>query len=204
MAGTYKTLESYVLATRITASLFMILVYSWIAIYPFPDVGMKWLAFGLGTIFAVSGLAGLWKLRRAVFLSANLALAAIHILSVIGTALTTIQDVLAASLLVLIVIFLAELGGSSILYSRIVRGIREPTDEEVTSRTKKAMSRHLIDAATIVVTAFSLSCALLLLGSMSIPTAMPSYIVAAEIAVLLVGIVLLGPKRGKGRNIKES
>ena len=143
-------------------------------------------------------------MRRALFLSANLALAAIHILSVIGTALTTIQDVLAASLLLLIVIFLAELGGSSILYSRIVRGIREPTDEEVTSRTKKAMSRHSIDAAIIVVTAFSLSCALFLFGSISIPAAMPSYIVAAEIAALLVGIVLLGPKRDKGRNIKES
>lgn len=197
MASAHKTLENHVLAARITASFLMILICAWTAIYPLPDVIMKWLVFGLSTIFTVFGLFGLRRLRKPLFLSANLALATIHILLVIGTALTTVQDVLAASLLLLTVVFLAELGGSSILYSRIARGIRRPSGREITSRTEKAMSRHLIDTAAIVLTAFFLSCGLLLLGSISITTAMPSYIVAAEISVLLVGIVLLGSRQNR-------
>lgn len=198
MAGAGKTLESYVLATRITASLLMVLVYAWIAIYPLPNVGEKWLIFGLGMVFTVLGLSGLWRLNRALFLSSNLTLAAIHILLITGTALTTVQDVLAASLLLLIVVFLVELGGSSILYSRIVRGIKEPSDAGVMSRIGEAMSRHLKDITSIVLMTFSLSCALLCLGSITIPAVMPSYIVAAEIAILLVSIVLLGSRQNSG------
>ena len=198
MAGAHKTLKSYVLATRITASLLTVLVYAWITIYPLPNVSEKWLIFGLGMIFTVLGLSGLWRLNKALFLSSNLTLAAIHTLLITGTALTTIQDVLAASLLLLIVIFLVELGSSSILYSRVVRGIKEPSDVGVTSRIRKAMSRHLIDITAIVVMTFFLSCALLFLGSITIPTVMPSYIVAAEIAILLVSIVLLGSRQNSG------
>ena len=198
MAGAHKPLKNYVLTTRIAASLLMILVYAWIAIYPLPDVSVNWLISGLGMIFTVLGLYGLWKLNKAFFLSSNLTLAAIHILLIIGTALTTVQDVLVSSLLLLIVIFLVELGGSSILYSRIARGIKEPSDGEVVSRIRKAMGRHLIDISAIVVMTFFLSCALLLLGSIAIPTVMPSYIVAAEIAILLVSVVLLGSRQNSG------
>jgi len=176
----------------------MILVYAWIAIYPLPDVSVNWFISGLGMIFTVLGLYGLWKLNKAFFLSSNLTLAAIHILLIIVTALTTVQDVLVSSLLLLIVVFLVELGGSSILYSRIIRGIKEPSDGEVTSRIRKAMSRHLIDISAIVVMTFFLSCGLLFLGSITIPTVMPSYIVAAEIAVLLVSVVLLGSRQNRG------
>lgn len=195
MAGAHKTLKDYVLTTRIAASLLMILVYAWMAIYPLPDVSVNWFVSGLGMIFTVLGLYGLWKLNKAFFLGSNLTLAAIHIPLIIATALTTVQDVVVSSLLLLTVIFLVELGGSSILFSRIVRGIREPSDGEVVSRIRKAMSRHLIDISAIVAMTFVLSGALLSLGSITIPTVMPSYIVAAEIVVLLVSVVLLGSRQ---------
>ncbi len=173
----------------------MILVYAWMAIYPLRDVSVNWFVSGLGMIFTVLGLYGLWKLNKAFFLSSNLTLAAVHTILIIATALTTVQDVLVSSLLLLIMIFLVELGSSSILYSRIVRGIREPSDGEVLSRIRKVMSRHLIDVSAIVAMTFFLSGALLSLGSITIPTVMPSYIVAAEIAVLLVSVVLLGSRQ---------
>lgn len=197
MAGAHKTLANRVLATRITASFLTILVYLWTVIYPLPDVSTKWLVFGLSTVLATIGLFGLWWLRKPFFLSAILALAMIHVLSLVEMALATVQDVLAASLLLMMVVLLAELGGVSILYSRIARGIKELSDGEVAFRIGKAMSRHLIDTSIVVSTAFLLSCGLLLLGSISIPLAMPSYVVAAEIAVLLVGIVLLGSRRNR-------
>jgi hypothetical protein len=175
----------------------MVLVCLWTVVYPLPDVGMKWLVFGLSTVLAAMGLFGLWWLRRPFFLSAILALALIHILSLVETALVTVQDILAASLLLLMVVFLAELGGVSILYSRIALGIKELSDGEVASRIGKAMSRHLIETYIVASAAFLFSCGLLLLGSVSVPLAMPSYVVAAEIAVLLVGIVLLGSRRNR-------
>jgi hypothetical protein len=115
MAGAGKTLADRVLATRITASFVMVLVCLWTSVYTVPDVGMRWLVLGLSAVLAAMGLFGLWWLRRPLFLSAVLALAMIHVLSLVGTALATVQDVLAASLLLLIVVFLAELGGVSIL-----------------------------------------------------------------------------------------
>jgi hypothetical protein len=198
MANAHKTLENYVLATRVIAALLTVLMCTWITIYPLPDISMKWLAFGSGVIFAFLGLSGLWRLRRQLFLISSLALAVMHVMLAVGTALTTIQHVLAASLLLLIAIFLIELGSSSMLYSRIMRNIKEPSDTETISRIKKTVRRHLIDITAIVVMTFFLSCALLFLGSITIPTVMPSYIVAAEIALLLVSIALLSSKRNTG------
>ena len=196
MARACKTLRRYLLAVRAAVSVLLVLTCLWTVSCALSlNLHQCWLVSGVTIPFAVLGLYGLVRSRRTIFLGSGSFLIAVFGALVISGLMGTFEQILTGFSLLLTIIFVMELGGSSMSFNRIIHGMKEPMDEAIVTRTKKALTRYLVSLSGVMGATFLLSVSLFILGAASGFPVTPSFAVAIAVAVLLTGLVLLGTNR---------
>jgi hypothetical protein len=187
MAHSPQALRRYLLALKIAASVLVILAYSAVAFLLY----IKALDLVLLSYlpFASIGLYGLWKLKKTAFIISC------FVLIVTLTALVFADTVgMSSPFLLLLIIYLAELGSSSIVLGSIIGGIKELSDPITAIQTRRAFSRYLINLTGIVTAASLLSLLFCLLGELTGFALGPSYAVMVAIVVLMLGLMRLAAR----------
>jgi len=174
-------------AHRVSSFVLVLIASLWIALSQ-PNLPMSGVCMSL----ALVSFVGLLSLERIVFLIPFPVLAAFVVASIFASPVQGFVQEVIMSLQLLLAVYTAGIGGSSIFFDRIFRRMKEPIDSAMLSSAKRALKRYFMNLSGIIAVSFMASFFFLFLGSLASFKLEPLFLVAIATAILLLSLIFLG------------
>lgn len=198
MVRANQALRTYVRVLKAVSSVLVLITGLWIGLSQ-PSL----LVSGVCVSLALISLYGLLSLRRNFFVVLFPVLAIFLIASIFAPPIKGLMQEVMLSLQLLLVIYAAEIGSSSMYFDRILRRMREPVEGTVASSVMRALKRCVINLTGIITASFIVSSLFLFLGSTANYKLEPLFIVAIATAIILLSLIFLGTNPSSSTNQTE-